>query len=150
MCSMPLKLRTFPAADTAFTQEVLETCRTVLSSGDSPDDLGSVLQRRLRRHYPNAMVRIQDSFAQVGPTVPIIYAFRDRAVRPPNTSREALYRALSSARDTVRSAEEILDQSEQLLLDFEWGTEPSDVSPPRRPDPPHSSRSRSGSSTDPG
>lgn len=96
-----VRVSAFPPTDVAFGVEVRRTA----SWSTDPQ----VVVARLRRHYPNAAIRIKDPFAHAGFPDQTWYVFRDGRVLPEDDRRERLYRALAEARVTVATTVRIID-----------------------------------------
>jgi hypothetical protein len=78
--SVPVNLQPFPARDDAFARDVAAAAEAAASDGATEDELGAMIELRLREIYPNAVVRLQDPFARLATSSGTLYAYRDGSI----------------------------------------------------------------------
>jgi hypothetical protein len=78
--SVPVNLQPFPARDDAFARDVTAAAEAAASDGATEDELGAMIEARLREIYPNVVVRLQDPFARLATSSGTLYAYRDGSI----------------------------------------------------------------------
>jgi hypothetical protein len=78
--SVPVNLQPFPARDDAFARDVTAAAEAAASDGATEDELGAMIEARLREIYPNVVVRLQDPFARLATSTGTLYAYRDGSI----------------------------------------------------------------------
>jgi hypothetical protein len=79
--ALPVNLQPFPARDAAFARELAEAVSAASPAAASGEELGKLVERRLRASYPNAVVRMQEPLARLADPAGTLYAYRDGGIR---------------------------------------------------------------------
>ena len=77
---MPINLQPFPTRDEVFAGDVAKAVEAASLDAASDEELGILVEQRLRANYPNAVVRLQDQLARLGDGAATMYAYRDGQV----------------------------------------------------------------------
>ena len=107
-------VRSFPSSDLDFADATGDALQAVLATGDVPDTLAGVVEKRLRFAYRNVRIQVQDELGHLGAEETIWYAYRDGRIRENDPVRERLYSVVAAARRTVRESEVAMDHARQV------------------------------------
>ena len=128
-------VRSFPSTDLDFADATGDALQAALGSGDAPETLAGVVEKRLRLAYRNARVQVQDELGHLGAEETIWYAYRDGRIRQNDPVRERLYSVVAAARRTIRESEAAMDHARQVSrgagYDDQDRTESEVTLPPR-------------------
>jgi hypothetical protein len=106
-----LRLRTFPASDHAFADEVRRVLAAEAETVRDEETLREATIAGLRRWYRSVAIVVQDDVARMDPDTRLWYVYRDGKLRRLNPELERLYGALDSARRIERESDLILNDA---------------------------------------
>src|SRR3712207_4461950 len=111
-------VQTFPTSDSVFRAEVERAVGDAYARDERGEDALESVTDRLRRHFPNVVLRVRDEMGGLGTPVPVWYAYRDGRVRREDWRRERCYGALADARKSIAESARAIGDAGRAVETF--------------------------------